>query len=207
MDTGITATGVGSAEAPADLLRFTLGIGHDAGDVADAVDTVGTKTTEVIAALRDQGVGADDIHTTGVQVFPNYGGDPVRVLHYRASHSLQVETKDLDAFGRLLTAAIDAAGNDLGIEQTGFDLADKAELVDRAREAAFADARQRADQLARLAGRELGRIESVEEGPQFGPVMPGFARKSSAAAVPPGMSVEPGRQTVQVTVTIQWTWA
>lgn len=207
MDTGITATGVGSAEAPADLLRLTLAIGHDAGDVADAVDTVGTKTAKVIAALRDQGVGADDIHTTGVNVFPNYGGDPVRVLHYRASHSIQVETEDLDAFGRLLTAAIDAAGNDLAVEQTGFDVADKTPLLERARAAAFEDARERAGQLARLAGRELGRLESIDEGSQFGSMPPGFARKSSALAVPLGMSVEPGRQTVQITLTTLWTWA
>ena len=207
MDTGITATGVGSAEAPADLLRFTLAIGHDAGDVADAVDTVGTKTAKVIAALRDEGVGADDIHTTGVNVYPNYGGDPVRVLHYRASHSIQVETKDLDAFGRLLTAAIDAAGNDLAVDQTGFDVADKTALMSAARAAAFEDARERAEQLARLAGRELGRLESLEESPQFGTVPPGFACKGAAAAVPLDMSVEPGRQTVQITLTTLWTWA
>ena len=207
MDSGITVTGAGSAEAPADLLRFTLGIGHDAGDVADAVDTVGDKTTKVIAALRDQGVGADDIRTTGVNVHPNYGMEPGQVPAYRASHSIQVETKDLDAFSRLLTAAIDAAGNDLMVEQVGFDVADKSALVEQAREAAVADARQRAEQLARLAGRELGRVESVEESPLSGPIPIGVRQASSKAGAAPGLSVEPGRQTVEIAVTILWTWA
>lgn len=207
MDTGITVTGAGSADGPADLLRFTLSIGHDAGDVADAVDTVGIKTAKVIAALRAEGVGADDIHTTGVHVHPNYGGEPVEVTSYRASHSLSVRTKDLDGFSRLLTAAIDAAGNDLTIEHTGFDVADKSELVERAREAAFADARQRAGQLARLAGRELGRIESIDESPLSGPVPIGVRASAAKSAVPLGLSVEPGQQTVHVAVTILWTWA
>lgn len=207
MDSGITVTGAGSAEAPADLLRFTLGVGHDAGDVADAVDTVGTKTAKVIAALRDQGIGADAIHTTGVQVYPKYGMEPAERQSYRASHSISVQTAELDAFGRLLTAAIDAAGNDLTVEQTMFDVADKTGLVRRARELAVADARDRAEQLARLAGRELGRLQSVEESPSFGPI-PFAARETAAkAAVPLGLSVEPGRQTVEVAVTIQWTWA
>ena len=207
MDSGITVTGAGSAEAPADLLRFTLGVGHDAGDVADAVDTVGTKTAKAIAALRDQGVGADDIHTTGVAVYPQYGTEPAERHSYRASHSISIQTAELDAFGRLLTAAIDAAGNDLMVEQTTFDVADKSALVRRARELAVADARERAEQLARLAGRELGRLQSVEETPAFGPIP--FAVRETAAkgAVPLSMSVEPGRQTVEIAVTILWTWA
>jgi uncharacterized protein YggE len=207
MDSGITVTGAGSAAAPADLLRVTLGVGHEAGDVADAVDSVGVKTGAVIAALRAQGVEEGDIGTTGVQVFPAYAAEPARVEGYRASHSISVATKDLDGFGRLLTAAIDAAGNDLTVDQVGFDVADKTDLVVRAREAAFADALERAEHLARLAGRALGRIESVEESPLHGPVGVPFGRASKASLAPLDFGVEPGRQTVEVALTIQWSWA
>jgi uncharacterized protein YggE len=207
MDSGITVTGAGSAAAPADLLRVILGVGHEAGDVADAVDRVGVRTAAVIAALRAQGVEEGDIRTTGVQVFPAYAAEPARVEGYRASHSISVATKDLDGFGRLLTAAIDAAGNDLTVDQVGFDVADKTDLVVQAREAAFADARERAEHLARLAERTLGRLESVEESPLHGPVSLSFAPAPKVGSVPLDFGVEPGRQTVELALTVQWSWA
>jgi uncharacterized protein YggE len=207
MDSGITVTGAGSAAAPADLLRVSLGVGHEAGDVAAAVEHVGVKTAAVTAALRAQGVEEGDIRTTGVQVFPAYAIEPARVETYRASHSISVAIKDLDGFGRLLTAAVDAAGNDLTVDHVGFDVADKTGLVVQAREAAFEDARDRAEHLARLAGRALGRLESVEESPLHGPVGLPIARASKVSLAPFDFGVEPGRQTVEVALTIRWSWA
>ena len=207
MDSGITVTGAGSAAAPADLLRVTLGVGHETGDVADAIDHVGVKSAAVIAALRAQGVEEGDIHTTGVHVYPVYEAEPARVGSYRASHSISVATKDLDAFGRLMSAAVDAAGNDLTVDQVGFDVADKSGLVVQAREAAFSDARDRADHLARLAGRELGRLESVEESPLHGAVAVPLGMSGKASFAPLDFGVEPGRQSVAVSLTIRWSWA
>ena len=207
MDSGITVTGAGSAAAPADLLRVTLGVGHETADVANAIDHVGVKTAAVIAALRALGVEEGDIHTTGVQVFPVYELEPARVGSYRASHSISVATKDLDGFGRLLTAAVDAAGNDLTVDQVGFDVADRSELVVQAREAAFGDARERADHLARLAGRELGRLESVEESPLHGPIGVPLSMSRKAGGVPLSFGVEAGRQSVEVALTVRWSWA
>lgn len=207
MDSGITVIGAGSAGAPADLLRLTLGVGCDAGEVSDAVDEVTRLTAAVIAALRAQGVGEGDVRTTGVQVYPAYGAEPMRIEAYRASHSITVTTKDLDGFGRLLSAAIDAAGNDLSVDQLSFDVADKSALVVQAREAAFEDARERAEHLARLAGRELGTLESIEENPAQGPIVPVFAREAKMTAFAPDFGVEPGEQTVDVTLGLRWSWA
>src|SRR5262245_20910640 len=207
MDSGITVTGAGSAAAPADLLRVTFGVGHETEDVAAAVDHVGVKTAAVIAALRAQGIEEVDIHTTGVQVFPAYTAEPKGGETYRASHSVSVATKDLDGFGRLLTAAIDAAGNDLTVDQVGFDVSDKAGLVVQAREAAFEDARDRAGHLARLAGRALGQLEAIEESPLPGPIGVPVARDSKVTLAPLDFGVEPGRQSVEVALTIQWSWA
>jgi uncharacterized protein len=206
MNPGITVIGAGSAAAPADLLRLTLGVGCDAGDVADAVDAVGGKTAAVVAALRGQGVGEGDIRTTGVQVFPNYGNEPMRVETYRASHSITVSTKDLDGFGRLLTAAIDAAGNDLTVDQVSFDVADKSALLVSAREAAFEDARERAAHLARLAARSLGALEAVEETPAHGPIVPVYAQRASLSPTA-NFEVEPGMQSVEVALSVRWSWA
>jgi uncharacterized protein YggE len=93
------------------------------------------------------------------------------------------------------------------VDQVGFDVADKTDLVVQAREAAFADARERAEHLARLAERTLGRLESVEESPLHGPVSLSLAHARKLGPVPLGFGVEPGRQTVELALTVQWSWA
>jgi len=208
MDSGITVTGSGQAQAPADLLRLHLSIGRDAADVAAAVDAVAEETAAATAALIENGVAAADIRTSSVNVHPQYG-DSMRVTGYRAAHSMIVSTADLTGFGRLLSAAIEVVGNDLGVEHLGFDIADKTALVEQARHSAFADARRRAGHLAVLADRQLGRIEAVTEQQVIGPAEPMMfdSMKLSVGRSAAPLAVTPGQQTVEVSLVVQWAWA
>jgi len=83
MDSGITVVGTGQVTAPADVLRLMLSVGHDATDVAAAVAQVAERTDAVNAALREQGVAEKDIHTSSVNVYPQYK-DSMKVAGYRA---------------------------------------------------------------------------------------------------------------------------
>jgi uncharacterized protein len=204
MDSGITVTGTGQATAPADVLRLNLSVGHDAADVAAAVAQVAQRTDAVNAALRAQGVAATDIYTSSVNVYPQYA-DSMAVAGYRASHSMIVTTKDLTGFGRLLNAAVDAAGNNLGLDHLQFDVADKRALMDQARELAFAQARTKADQLAALAGQSIGSIAAVAESYGHAPFQLQSAKAGDGFA--PELSVTPGEQTVEISLEIRWSWA
>jgi uncharacterized protein YggE len=73
--------------------------------------------------------------------------------------------------------------------------------VDQAREAAWNDAQNKAEQLASLAGTELGEVLTINESgrvPQ--PIVERPAIAEVAAAVP----IEPGSQTVQVDLQVTW---
>jgi uncharacterized protein YggE len=204
MDSGITVTGTGEASAPADVLHLSLSIGHDAADVAAAVAAVAERTDAVTAALRGQGVAATDIRTSAVNVYPQYA-DSMRVAGYRASHSLTVSTTDLDDFGRLLKAAVDAIGNDLSVEQLSFDVRDKTGLLEQARHSAFTQAREKARQIAGLADRPLGIIEAVEE--THGGHYPIRQQAKADLSLSPELAVAPGEQTVEASLTVRWSWA
>ncbi|TWD79262.1 hypothetical protein FB561_0318 [Kribbella amoyensis] len=204
MDSGITVTGTGQATAPADLLRLTLSVGQDAPDVAAAVAQVAKRTDAVTDALRDQGVTRADVQTSSVNVHPQYG-DTGRVVGYRAAHTLTVTTKDLTGFGRLLNAAVEAAGNSLGLDYLQFDVADKTPLLEQARELAFAQARQKADQLATLAGQTIGSIAAVGETLNQVPMTTMAAKAVSSYS--PELSITPGEQNVEVTLEVRWNWA
>ncbi len=207
MDSGITVTGTGQATAPADLLRLTLSVGHDAADVAAAVSQVAQRTDAVHQALSAQGVADDDIETSSVNVYPQYA-DSMAVAGYRASHSLVVTTRDLTGFGRLLNAAVDAAGNNLGLDHLQFDVANKQPLMDQARELAFAQAQTKADQLAALAGQELGPIAAVAESYGHAPIRGvALAAGKASDAYSSELSVTPGEQTIEVSLDVRWSWA
>jgi uncharacterized protein YggE len=117
---------------------------------------------------------------------------------YRASNSVEVTVRNLDNVGKVLSAATSAGANQVfGIR---FELDDPAQLQAEARKRAMADARQRAERLAQLAGVKLGPAVAISEsdnGGGSGP-MPAYAMMKSDGAAP----VERGEITVSSTVQV-----
>ncbi len=151
-------------------------------------------------------MAAADIETSSVNVYPQYK-DGMSVAGYRASHPMTVTTKDLTGFGRLLNAAVDAAGNSLGLDQLQFDVADKKPLLDQARELAFAQAREKAAQLAALAGQDLGSIAAVSETYGHAPIARNLPMKADPFGGAAEIGVTPGEQTIEVSLDVRWNWA
>ena len=83
---------------------------------------------------------------------------------FQARHSLVVRCPDIDAAGGLLTALADAVGDRLEIEGVSLEVADQSAALVAAREAAYADAVDRATHLAGLAGAELGDVQDGRRG-------------------------------------------
>ena len=205
MDNGVTVTGTGQASAPADRLQLILSVGCDADEVSTAIERLTSRTDAVLTALRDRGLTGSDVQTSGLHVHRGYEQQVRETPTYRATHQITVASRDLDGFGALVDACVQAAGNDLGLDHVGFDVADQEELLAQAREAAFADARGKAEHLARLAGRTLGPIQSVSHGGHDlgGPPAP-FAARSAATAE---LAVAPADHTANASLTVQWAWA
>jgi uncharacterized protein YggE len=112
---------------------------------------------------------------------------------------VEVRLRDLEAIGGILDAAVQAGGN--RIEGIRFEVSDPAPYLDQAREAAWNDAQHRAEQLASLAGAELGEVLTINasgRGPQ--PVVEQAVTAAAAAPVP----VEPGSQTIEVDLQVTW---
>jgi len=205
METGVSVVGSGQVTAAPDVLRVSFSVEQVTPDVATAVARVGERTDAVLAALGGQGVDASQLGTSAVNVFQEYreqGSNPA----YRASHTITVETKDLTGFGRLLNAAVDAAGNSLGLHGLEFDVEDKTELLSRARALAFQQAREKAEELAGLAGYSLGSVSSISETHGFTPIREGFAVNASKA-FDSAVNIVPGGQDVQVTLEVRFAWA
>jgi uncharacterized protein YggE len=96
-----------------------------------------------------------------------------------------------------------AAGNALTIEHIGLELSDPQPLLARAREAAFADARRKAEQYAALAGRELGKVARLSDVVSGG-AQPRFELMAAGKAA--DLGVELGENSVTATVAVRWEW-
>jgi uncharacterized protein YggE len=185
-----------------DVVRVQAGVRCDADDVSGALADAGQRAAALAQAARDHGVADRDLRTTSTGVQPRYDKDGTAVAGYTAYQSLSATIRDRDRVGALIEAFAGAAGNALTIDSIGLDVADPEPLLATAREAAFADARTKAEQYAALAGRELGKVVELWDVEAGGP-QPRFARMAFASGAA-DMSVEAGEHTVTATVAVRW---
>jgi len=198
----VSVTGTGTASAAPDVVRVDLRIGHDAADVAAALTGASRGIAAVGSVVRASGVADADIRTLDASVGQRYDqtGSPVG---FTAQQRLRVTVRRLDAVGDILAAAAGAVGNALLVDQVALDVSDRSSGLKDARDAAFADARGKAEQFAGLSAARLGSVLTVSEGgatPFPGSRGMAFAAREMAAAMP----VEGGDLDITVAVTVTW---
>lgn len=130
-DAWVEVTGHGSASTRSDVVHAQLASEAVAGDVATAFGRADAGLRAMVAAVRSAGVGDGDLRTSGMSLDRHHDrqGTP---SGYRAWLGLDVVLRDMASVG---------------------DSAARA-----ARDAAWESARGQAEQLAGLAGRELGEV-------------------------------------------------
>jgi len=197
MDRTLTVTGQGSAAVVPDVAVVRLAAAHRAADVAQALAGVddAVRTLGVVARRFTE---PPRVQTTELSVWPSYG-ETGRPNGYEARHGLRVVVADLAAAGEMLSALAAEVGDALRVEGVSLEVTEPGPAVRDAREAAYADARSRAEHLASLAGAGLGAVVTlVESDASLGPTARG------AAASAKDVSFEPGEQALGAAVTVTW---
>ncbi|WP_333473317.1 SIMPL domain-containing protein [Lolliginicoccus lacisalsi] len=203
---GISMSGSGIVSGTPDTLRATVGVQVERGSVQEALDAANEAAQRVIDAVREGGVADEDIQTERFSINPRYefdeGPRTRRIAGYEVANQLTIKIRDIDASGSTLDASARAGGDDAVVNGVGFMLEDNAELLRQARERAFEDARQRAEQYAELAGSDLGEVVSIveDQAPSPQPFFADTMQGRAESAVP----IEPGSQDVEVRVTVRW---
>ncbi len=202
MSDHVEVTGSGSASAVPDVVLVDARVQSEAPDVATALREAASRVTGALQAAADHGVAERDRQTRGMGVNPRWDHEGQGVVGYTAHHAVRLVVRDRDRVGDLIGAMAGAAGDAFALDAVTLEVADPAPLLVRAREAAFEDARARAEQLADLAGRPLGPVLRVTEGGGSEPPSPRFAKTATDSAA--GMPVEAGESTVTASVTVRF---
>ncbi|WP_454196870.1 SIMPL domain-containing protein [Nocardia sp. Marseille-Q1738] len=210
----VTAFGHGTARATPDLMRVTVSVESRASKVALAYGQAGERVAAVTRSLRSDGVDGADIATSGLSVQTETvwtEGQGNRITGYLASTSLTVALRDIGDTAdpgpaTIIANCVEAGGDDVRLGGLMLTVADQESLLARARDAAWENARAKAEQYARRAQRTLGKVIEITEDAASAPPAPRAQSISApmeiyrAAAVP----VELGESEISAVIRITW---
>ncbi len=157
----ISVQGSGVVQAAPDSARLQMTVGSRQTSVSKAKTEVDAKMAQLTATLQQLGVASSDINNAPLRIYPEYQQDQKAVEMYRVERELTVQVRDLSKYPELLEQA--AA---LGITQLApaeLVVSEPAPLYQQALQLAYADAEQKAQQLARLSGRKIKQVHQIQE--------------------------------------------
>ena len=162
---GIHVAGTGKASGAPDIVFLTLGVNVENPTVAGARESAASAMVGMVNSLKANGVEDRNIQTTQFTVSPQYDftGRTQTLRGYRVSNVVTAKLTKIDTASKAIDDAAIAGGNSTVIQSIQFAIDDTNKLQETAREEAMAQAKARADQLARLAGVSLGKPIAINE--------------------------------------------
>jgi uncharacterized protein YggE len=201
----ITVNGVGTSMVTPDAVRFFASVSVLAKTNKDALSEASKSANAVRAALKEQAIASKDITTSSLTVYPEYNyfqDKGQQLVGYRATQSFTIIVRKAESAGAVIDAVVNAGGDSVQVNGVSPFLVNGALATEKAREAAVADARSRANTYAKYLGTSINQIVYLTEvnAPTYTlPVVSADKLESSVAT-----QVDLGQTEVTVTVTTQW---
>ncbi|MGX1886694.1 SIMPL domain-containing protein [Streptomyces sp. NPDC055287] len=161
----VSVGGEGRAAAAPDMAVLTAAVETTKPTAKRALAAQSAAADALLAAVRKQGIADRDVQTENLFLNAVYQHTDraSKLTGYQAGQSFAIKIREIGRTGAVVEAVTKAAGDAVRINGVSFDVADPSALRARAREAAHADARSKAEQYAQLSGRRLGRLVSLAE--------------------------------------------
>jgi len=201
----IFVAGEGEVFAVPDIAEISFSARVEKKTVAEAQKEVTSKMNAAIDFVEKSGVAKKDIKTTGYNAYPRYEYSEVvclsldcpkpgqRILAgYEVTHTILVKVRDTEKAGDILDGLGKLKVDDLS--GPNFSIDDDDKLKAEARKKAIADAKEKAEILARDLGVKLVRVVSFSEsgdypiyyGKAVGFGMGGDAESAPTPSIPKG---------------------
>ena len=205
---GIWVTGEGRVTVVPDIAHLSLGVEAEAATVEEAMGEAAVAMDRVIATLRANGVDESDIKTQWFNIYPvrrwTDNGQEI-LLGYRVTNAVTVKIRDIEATGGIIDAVAKAGGDHIRIQGVSFTVDDPSQYYAEARAEAVADATAKAEQLADLAGIQLGNPFYISEGGGFVPIYRDYGLMAAEGGSVPTTPISPGETEITLTVQMAFT--
>ncbi len=217
----INVSGYGEAVAVPDIATFSFSVISEKPTVALAQADATTKANATLAYLKAAGIDEKDIQTSDYSVNPQYdyvqkacvngycpGGEQV-LRGYQVRQTTTVKVRDTEKAGDLLGGVGSTGATEVSGLQFTFD--DPNGVEAEAREEAIADAKVKANELAKQLGVSIVRVVSFSESGSGVPYPMAYGRggmevvnmASDTKAVAPEISTGQNKVTSNVSVTYE----
>lgn len=204
----VTMAGTGTAHAVPDELSFSVGVSQTRPSLREALAAGNAAMTRVLARLAGFGVETGDVQTTGLDMYPVYdypASGPPTLRGYRVTQSASVLVRHLARGGGAVNAAVVAGGDAVRVHAIRLVVSDPEAAMERARDAAVAEATAKATQYAGAAGQRLGDVITLREVSRSNPRVPlQYARASAPSDPSAAVPVRAGTDKLAVTIQVVW---
>ncbi len=204
---GVAVTASGEDQITPDRARLSIGVQTQASTAADASTRNARLQKAVFDTLRALGLGADQLTTSGYNVFPEQVYDQptrrTRITGYNVQNTIVVDLNKIEQVGPVLDAVLAKGANLVSSLQFYSSQAEAARR--RALAKAVENARADADAMARASGGTVGELLELSSGfvERPRPMMDMAVMRSAAAEAAP-TPVSEGTQTVVAMVSARW---
>lgn len=206
----VTVSAEGKINATPDIAMVRLSVVSKAPTVKQVTTDNNEKMSKIVDAVKSLGVEAKDITTSQYNLYPDYPdyqpGATRKIVGYNLTQEVTVKIRKLDTVDDVLDKATQAGANEVGA--LSFDIDDTGTVKKQAREQAFTKAREKAQEMAKFVGVNLGRVVTFLEDATYNPpVYANFAMDAKREAVgvaAPAPAIEPGSKELNVTVSVTY---
>ncbi len=204
----ITVTGSAKTQQKSQIATFTAGVNVYSDNKEAAINEANGKINDITSKAKEFGIDDKDIQTQNMSVYQTQdsywedGRQKYRPGQWSVNNDVTITLRSVERAGELYNVLSSTGATN--IYGPNYQSDDQKELEAGLIEQAIKDATEKANAMANVGGRKLGKIITIQEGDTTGgienPVF--FARMDAGGG---GAAPEPGSQTIskQVTVTFE----
>lgn len=159
----LNVNGSGTVMVEADTASISLGVSMMGEDLAELQQQVNQTVENICARLEASDVPKNSISTNNLYINPryDYSRGAETFVGYSISHNLTIVTESIDQVGMLIDLAFEAGAN--SFDSISFSVKDETQARNAALELAVQNALDKAEVIAKAAGKTIEGIVSIDE--------------------------------------------
>ena len=205
----ITVSGEGKVYITPDIATVDISVENEGMDVPAIIKKNTEKMNDIIADIKGLGIDEKDIKTINYNLVPQYNWTEQEgriFIGYKITNTILVKIRAFEKIGDVLSKATERGANSIG--DISFTIEDPEKVTQEARDKAIAQAKTKAETIAKSSGLKLVKLLDVQEGyyPYYYNAMYEKSAEGlgGAGEIAPAPQIQPGQQEVSTTVTLTY---
>jgi uncharacterized protein YggE len=205
MQNTISISGEGKVTAVPDIANISIGLTTEKSKVAEAQAENTKIMNEIIAAIKQYGVGEKDVKTATYNINPKYSwlNGKNEISGYTVYQSVDIKVRDLKKISEIIKVAGEKGANQVG--SLTFKVDKEEQLKEQARSIAIDEAKKKAEILAKQLGVKLGKVVNFieyETSPLYGAKYYPVGADGMGGGGESSPSIEAGENEIKMQATI-----